>query len=170
MIRDLKTLIAGVILILTFTARDTYASGLNKLLKFIDQSGGMSNYNAPAIIRDQQGGFMTGGSLQIRGARPKILQPAHVQLPSFNFDACRGSGDFRFGGLSFINSAEFSAFMKKLTASIGAYAFKMAAKSFCPQCENIIAEFEAIARDINRFQSGAMRTCQTASRWISRAT
>jgi hypothetical protein len=63
MIRDLKTLIAGVILILTFTARDTYASGLNKLLKFIDQSGGMSNYNAPAIIRDQQGGFMTAGSL-----------------------------------------------------------------------------------------------------------
>jgi len=53
MIRDLKTLIAGVMLILTFTARDTYASGLNKLLKFIDQSGGMSNYNAPAIIRDQ---------------------------------------------------------------------------------------------------------------------
>jgi hypothetical protein len=151
MIRDLKTLIAGVILILTFTARDTYASGLNKLLKFIDQSGGMSNYNAPAIIRDQQGGFMTGGSLQIRGARPKTLQPAHVQLPSFNFDACRGSGDFRFGGLSFINSAEFSAFMKKLTASTGAYAFKMAAKSFCPQCENIIAEFEAIARDINNF-------------------
>ncbi len=151
MIRALKTLIAGVILILTFTVRDTHASGLNKLLKFIDQSGGMSNYNAPAIIRDQQGGFMTGGSLQIRGARPKTLQPAHVQLPSFNFDACRGSGDFRFGGLSFINSAEFSAFMKKLTASTGAYAFKMAAKSFCPQCENIIAEFEAIARDINNF-------------------
>lgn len=151
MMRDLKTLIAGVILILTFATRDTYASGLNKLLKFIDQSGGMSNYNAPAIIRDQQGGFMTGGSLQIRGARPKTLQPAHVQLPSFNFDACRGSGDFRFGGLSFINSAEFSAFMKKLTSSTGAYAFKMAAKSFCPQCENIIAEFEAIARDINNF-------------------
>jgi conjugative transfer pilus assembly protein TraH len=149
MIKILKTLIASGLLIVIST--ESYASGLNKLLKFIDQSGGMSNYNAPAIIRDQQGGFMTGGSLQIRGARPKTLQPAHVQLPSFNFDACRGSGDFRFGGLSFINSAEFSSFMKKLTASTGAYAFKMAAKSFCPQCENIIAEFEAIARDINNF-------------------
>ena len=87
MIRALKTLIANLLLILIFTVRDTHASGLNKLLKFIDQSGGMSNYNAPAIIQDQQGGFMTGGSLQIRGARPKTLQPAHVQLPSFNFDA-----------------------------------------------------------------------------------
>jgi conjugative transfer pilus assembly protein TraH len=144
-----KKIIASSLLV--FIVVDVNANGLNKLLKFIDQTGGMSNYNAPRIIRDQQGGFMTGGSLQIRGARPKTLQPAHVQLPSFGFDACTGSGDFRFGGLSFINSAEFSAFMKKLTTTTGAYAFKMAAKSFCPQCENIIAEFEAIARDINNF-------------------
>lgn len=125
------------------------ASALNKLIKFVDQNGGMSNYNAPAIIKDQQGGYMTGGSLQIRGARPEILQPAHVQLPSFNYDACTGSGDFRFGGLSYITVAEFANFLKKLGTSTGSFAFKMAAKTVCPQCENIIAELEAIARDIN---------------------
>ena len=69
MMKVLKTLIASGLVIVIST--ESYASGLNKLLKFIDQSGGMSNYNAPAIIQDQQGGFMTGGSLQIRGARPK---------------------------------------------------------------------------------------------------
>lgn len=140
--------IALFIIFVLFTSY-VQAGSLNKLLKYVDQTGGMSNYNAPRIIQDQQGGYITGGSLQIRGARPKVMQPLHVQIPSFNFDACTSSGDFRFGGLSYINSSEFTSFIKKLPQTSGAYVFKLFTKTYSSVIENIMAELEAIARDVN---------------------
>ena len=47
MMKIFKILIASGLLIVIST--ESYASGLNKLLKFIDQSGGMSNYNPNCV-------------------------------------------------------------------------------------------------------------------------
>ena len=83
-----------------FGSHVTFASGIDKLMKYAAPSGSMSNVNSAAIIKDQQGGYMTGGSVILRAPRPKTLQPLTTQTPKFAYDACTGSVDFRFGGLS----------------------------------------------------------------------
>jgi hypothetical protein len=77
------------------------------------------------------------------------LQPLVIQTPKFAYDACTGSADFRFGGLSYISSKEFTQFFKNMGTAAGAYAVKMLIKSACPQCEDIMSYMETVARDIN---------------------
>jgi len=125
------------------------AGGLDGFMKFAQQGGTMTSVNAGGIIEDQKSGFLTGGSIISRGPRPQVLQPLGVQLPSANFDACTGSFDMRFGGLSYIKSPEFARYFKSLASTAGAYLAKMLIKGACPQCEDIMADLEAIARDIN---------------------
>lgn len=128
--------------------RSSFA-GIEQLMKYASPDGAMSNVNRAAIIKDQQGGYMTGGSMLFRGPKPKTLQPLIVQTPKFAFDACTGSADFRFGGLSYITNKEFSKFFKNMSTAAGAYAVKMLIKSHCPQCEDIMSYLETVARDIN---------------------
>lgn len=139
-----------VIALLQLTAIDQVnAGGLDGFLKFAGQGGSMTSINKGAVISDQKAGYMTGGSMITRGPRPKDLQPLGIQLPSVEFDPCTGSGDFRWGGFSYIKGAEFARYFKAVAASSGAYVAKMAITQVCPPCENIMSDLEAIARDIN---------------------
>lgn len=124
-------------------------SPLNNLLKYTDQDDSLTSVNKAGKFSDQQAGYFTGGSIIHRGPKPKTLQPITVQPPSFKYDACTGSFDARFGGFSYINHARFTEFFKATATSVGGYAAKMLIKEACPQCENIISDLEAIARDIN---------------------
>jgi hypothetical protein len=136
-----------------------FASGVEKLMKYATPAGSMSNINKGAIINDQQGGYVTGGSAILRAPRPITLQPLVVQTPKFAYDACTGSADFRFGGISYISGKEFTQFFKNVATASGAYAAKMFIKSANPQIENIMSDLEAIARDVNGMM---MDQCGTA--------
>ena len=140
---------AFTLIIVAFGSHTSFASGIDKLMKYAAPAGSMSNVNKAAIINDQQGGYMTGGSVILRAPRPKTLQPLTIQTPKFAYDACTGSADFRFGGLSYISSREFTQFFKNMGTAAGAYAVKMLIKSACPQCEDIMSYMETVARDIN---------------------
>ena len=140
---------AFTLIIVAFGSHTSFASGIDKLMKYAAPAGSMSNLNKAAIINDQQGGYMTGGSVILRAPRPKTLQPLTIQTPKFAYDACTGSADFRFGGLSYISSREFTQFFKNMGTAAGAYAVKMLIKSACPQCEDIMSYMETVARDIN---------------------
>jgi len=145
-----KSLLLKLILIIVVSgSHATFASGIDKLMKYASPDGSMSNVNKAAIINDQQGGYMTGGSVILRAPRPKTLQPLTIQTPKFAFDACTGSADFRFGGLSYISGKEFTQFFKNMGTAAGAYGVKMLIKSACPQCEDIMSYMETVARDIN---------------------
>jgi hypothetical protein len=141
------TLILGFFINLIITSK-CYA-GLDKLVEFAVPSGSMSNFNSPSIIKDQAGGYMTGGSLILRGPRPKELNPISIQTPKLKFDACTGSADFRFGAMSYISAREFNDFLKAVARASGAYLVKMSIKTACPQCEDIMTYLETVARDIN---------------------
>jgi len=148
-----------ILLISILLPQTVLASGIERLMKYASPSGSMSNVNKGAIIKDQQGGYMTGGSILLKGPRPITLQPLVIQTPRFDYDACTGSADFRFGGLSYISGREFTQFFKNMSTAAGAYGVKMLLKSACPQCENIMSDLEAIARDINGMM---MNQCQAA--------
>jgi hypothetical protein len=135
-------------LISLILSSNTYAA-IDKLLEYVSPDGSMSNVNAPAIIKDQAGGYMTGGSIILRGPRPHDLAPINIQTPKLKYDACTGSGDFRFGAMSYISHAEFSNFLKNVARASGAYLVKMSIKTACPQCEDIMTYLETVARDIN---------------------
>jgi conjugative transfer pilus assembly protein TraH len=139
-------LILGVLFLILASSK-AQASGIEKLMRYSE--GALSNVSKPAVISDQQGGYMTGGSVIVRGVRAKSLQPLVVQTPKFAFDACTGSSDFRFGGLSYISAKEFTQFFKNTATAAGSYAVKMLIKSSCPQCEDIMSYLETVARDIN---------------------
>src|SRR5689334_17136624 len=121
------------------------ASGIDRLVQYASPDGAMHNVNSPEIIKDQAGGYMTGGSILLRGPRPKELQPINIQTPRLRYDACTGSGDFRFGSLSYISTGEFSSFLKNVAQATGAYLVKMSIKTACPQCEDIMTYLETVA-------------------------
>ena len=126
-------------------------AGIEELQRYYTAAGGMSNYTKGGVYKDQLAGHLSGGSLVFRGPRPKTLQPMTVTTPKFEFDPCTGSGDFRFGALSFVSSRELTQFMKQMARSVPAYAFKMAIKSACPMCEDIMSQMDDIARQVNEF-------------------
>ena len=132
----------------------SFAGGLDGFMKFARSGSALTSVNAGAIVEDQRSGFMTGGSILRRGPRPKELQPVNIQMPSISFDPCTGSGDLRFGGLSYIKGSEFASYFKALASSSGAYVAKMAIKQACPQCEDIISYLETVTRDINGVSFG----------------
>ena len=141
-------------------------AGIDALVKYASPDGAMSNVSKGAIVKDQQGGYMTGGSILLRGPRPKTLQPLVVQTPKFAFDACTGSADFRFGGLSYVGSAELTKFFKSMATASGSYAVKMLIKTACPQCENIMSDLEAIARDINGLMLDQCSSAQSLAQGV----
>ena len=139
-----------ILIILTqLVITEVFAGGLDNFMKFGAQGGSMTSINKGAVISDQKAGYMTGGSIISRGPRPMELQPLGVQLPSFDLDPCTGSFDLRWGGFSYIKGAEFAKYIKAVASGSTAYLVKMYVKQGCPQCEGIISDLEAIARDIN---------------------
>lgn len=127
----------------------TQAGGLDNFLKFTQRGGSLTSINKGTVIQDQRSGYFTGGSIISRSPKPMELQPVSIQLPSFALDGCTGSFDMRWGGFSYIKSREFLEFFKGVAASTPAYVAKMAIKSVCPQCEDIMSYLETVARDIN---------------------
>ncbi len=150
-----------IVLVITMlsSVNSSFAGGIDNLMKFTSQEGTMSNVTKGAIVKDQLGGYMTGGSIMLRGPQPKTLQPLVIQTPKFQYDACSGSADFRFGGLSFVTSEELMRFLKSLGVSSKAYGFKMLLKTLCSQCENVMMDLESMARDINGMM---MNQCSAA--------
>ena len=152
--------IAAIVLI-DITPNSSYA-GIESLVKYVTDDGAMVNVNRPDIIKDQQGGYMTGGSVLLRGAPPKTLQPLVVQLPKFSFDACTGSADFRFGSLSFLSSTEYSRFFKSIGTSLrGIFASKLYMKTIGPVIENILSDLSSRAEFMNSLMLEQCSAAQT---------
>lgn len=140
-----------LIILFFFTPLLALAGATDRLINELLPKDTMYNKTGAAILKDQSGGHITGGSLIIRPPAPKELSPINIQMPHFKLDPCTGSGDFRFGGLSFISSKEMVEFFHRTAKSVGMYALKMAIKTNCPQCETIMTELEEIARQVSQF-------------------
>lgn len=143
---------SGLLIICCYS--NAKAGGLDGFMDFVQKGGSMTSINKGGVIEDQRSGYLTGGSIITRGPRPMELQPMSVQLPSLEFDPCTGSGDLRWGGISYIKGQQFADYFKAIASTAPAYILKMAIKSVNVQSENIISDLEAIARDINGMTFG----------------
>ena len=145
--------------VLAFKVTTASSGGLENLLKYTAPDNTLSNINSAQIIEDQAGGFVTGGSIITRGPKPMEVTPLQVQLPSFKYDACSGSGDFRFGAMSYISGEEFVRFLKALPRASAAYATKLFLATVSPIAANTITDLERIVRDVN---GATMNQCALA--------
>lgn len=151
---------AKLLIILSFfTPLLALAGATDRLINELLPKDTMYNKSDAAIIKDQSGGYVTGGSLIIRPPAAKTLSPIDIQMPHASFDPCTGAGDFRFGGFSFISSKEMRDFFYRTAKSVGMYALKIAIKTNCPHCETIMTELEEIARFVSQFN---LEQCATA--------
>lgn len=126
-----------------------FASGVDKLVKFARKNGAMVNVNQGAIINDQRGSIMTAGSVIMRGPKPEELDPFKIQLPSFKFDPCTGSADFRFGGFSYLRSDEWMKFFKGVAKTLPNIGVHQLLKTVSPMMHDMLTYFETVARNIN---------------------
>lgn len=60
---------------------DSFANG--KLGDSLEKIAILSNFNAPGIVNDQLGGFMSGGSIHTKN-RVQDVQVFNIQTPSLN--------------------------------------------------------------------------------------
>lgn len=153
--------VVTIILLISLAPRKSQG-GIESLVKYVADEGAMVNVNKSTIVQDQQGGYMTGGSVLIRGAPPKTLQPLVVQMPKFTFDACTGSADLRFGSLSFLSNAKYSEFFKSIGTSLrGIFASKLYMKTIGPVIENILSDLSSRAEFMNSLMLEQCSAAQT---------
>jgi conjugative transfer pilus assembly protein TraH len=138
-------------------------SNLKGFEEQISKMGFVSNITKPEIIKDQQAGFMTGGSITVRG-NVSNTQLASLQLPSLK--AGCGGIDLFGGGFGYINSAQITALIKNIAQNAVAYATYLAIDQLSPQMGNINKGLEAAARFIN---SQNINSCQMAASLVAGA-
>lgn len=134
-----------------FTA-SSFASGhFNSLNGYLSKNGMVTNVNKPVVIQDQQMGYLSGGSLVVRGRHESSIRPLTITTPSFDMDPCSLSGDFSLGGLSYINGQALKKFTTGIAKSAGGYITMMAATKLCPVCTSVMNRLEEISREVNSF-------------------
>lgn len=164
-------LITSVSLCVSFVSTKASIAGpLDNLVKYAEPDGGMSNVTKPRAVSDQQTGYYSGGSIVMRGPRPKVLRPAHVQLPDFKYDPCTGSADMLFGGFSFLRSSAYLKYMKDVANGVPSYLAMMAIKEISPQIQDILSQLEATARDINGLTMNRCKASQSLATGIWNVT
>jgi conjugative transfer pilus assembly protein TraH len=144
-----------------------YAAPAYSVVKDFEQQikkmGFVSNVTKPDVIKDQQAGFMTGGSMTIRG-NVSNTQLAWLQLPSLK--AGCGGIDLFGGGFGYINSAQITSLIKNIAQNASAYATYLAIDQLSPEMGNINKGLEAAARFIN---SQNINSCQMAASMVAGA-
>lgn len=129
---------------------NSYA-GIEKLVNSIMPVGTMSNISRPALIKDQLGGHLIGGSMVMKTPMQNDLSIASFTPPTCKMGGlpCNAHFDLRMGAFSYISAKEMMSSMKNMAQNAGAYVAVMAIKTICPQCEDLMTWLEGVQRDIN---------------------
>lgn len=130
-------------------------------IKSLSNIGYSINVTDPEIIKDQQAGFATGGSIIMRG-NIQNKQLGVVELPSVR--AGCGGIDLFGGGFGYITSKEIKMLLNSIAQNALAYSVQLAVDTVSPQMGNIMKNVESMARFIN---SQNINSCQTAALLVS---
>ena len=102
------------------------AFSLDNLVKYAKPDGGMSNVSKPRAVSNKHSGYYTGGSIVMRGPRPKDLRPSSVQLPHFVFDRSLTNDEIIARKLS--NIAELK--LESIAVSVGNFLSEIGVEGF----------------------------------------
>jgi conjugative transfer pilus assembly protein TraH len=125
--------------------------------KFVKKLGMSTNNTSSGALKDQSGGYYTGGSFYAR-SEVKNLQLASIELPSIRA-GCGGIDLFK-GGFSYINSEAFEGLTDSIAQGATGYIVQLAVETVSPLISNLLKNFESAARFIN---SSNVSSCQIAA-------
>ena len=124
---------------------------------FFKAMGASSNATMPNAYKDQQGGYMSGGGIMVRGPveNTKLLS---LTPPSFK-SGCGGI-DLHFGGFSYLNSEQLVRMLQKIGSNAQSFAFSIALQTVSPQIKSTIDQLMALAEDVNNMN---INSCNAAA-------
>jgi conjugative transfer pilus assembly protein TraH len=130
-------------------------SGLQELF---DDIGFRTTSTSAGAYEGQTRNFIVGGSISAR-ANNKTAQLFQITPPNLKA-GCAGI-DLFFGGFSFINAAEFTAFLQAVGQNAIGYAFQAALEGVCPTCNSILKSMRSLATSLNN--AAGLDACRVAT-------
>lgn len=129
----------------------------DELRKTFEAWGMTSSLNAGGAYESQQRGFLSGGSLSVRVYRRPLPPLAAFSRPRFDL-GCNGI-DVYLGAFSYAKLDRFVQLLQQLGMSaVAGYAFKLALKTLCETCMNVLDNLENAIRQLNALTN--IQPCQ----------
>ena len=136
-------------------------AGLGAKLQGVFQSMGYaSNVTKGGAYRDQQGGYITGGSLFAR-APVANHNLANFQAPSFGWGC--GGVDLFTGSISFISKEDLVNTLRTIGSNAMSYAYGLALQQVTPQIKAVIDNLQATMQEIN---NANINSCRMAAQLV----
>lgn len=139
------------LLILALLQSTTAMAGIETLMKSVMPSGTLSNNSRAALIKDQLGGHLVGGSMIVKTPGIDDISLGHFTPPTCKLGGlpCNAHFDLRMGAFSYISSKEMMESMKQMAQNASVYGGIMLVKTMCPQCENLMTWMEGVGRNVS---------------------
>lgn len=133
-------------------------AGVGKdMMNFFNKFGTLSNASGGSAFKDQQAGYLSGGSLFVRN--PVRSQPlVSVTMPGYRMGC--GGIDLWAGGLSYINGDGLRNIFQSIVSNMGSHAFMLAVETYAPQIHTIMQQLNKLAADFNRLN---INSCEASA-------
>lgn len=131
-----------------------------KLQGVFNSLGFASNVTKGGAYRDQQGGYITGGSLFAR-APVTNHNLMNFQPPSFGWGC--GGVDLFTGGMSFISKEDLVQTLRAIGSNAMSYAYGLALQQVTPQIKAVIDNLQATMQEIN---NANINSCRMAAQLV----
>ncbi|BBJ32479.1 hypothetical protein RAS_p750 (plasmid) [Rickettsia asiatica] len=149
-VRKANILLHALLILALLQSTSAYA-GIETLMKSVMPSGTLSNNSRAALIKDQLGGHLVGGSMIVKTPGIDDISLGHFTLPTCKLGGlpCNVHFDLRMGAFSYISSKEMMESMKQMAQNASVYGGIMLVKTMCPQCENLMTWMEGVGRNVS---------------------
>ncbi len=130
---------------------------------FYTQAGAGMNVSAPGVFESQSSNLITGGSLSVR------VPPKNIQLYNFNPPSLKmgcGGIDLWAGSFSFVNKAQFIAYLRNVGQNALGMFFELAVKTMAPEIHSVMTRLQALSQQMN---SNSLNACETSKRMFAGA-
>jgi len=146
-LRLLSGLLVGILLAELVTPRPARAD-LNEELNKLFQQWGAITVNQPGVYESQRRGYISGGGLSVRIYRRPLVPVLSFSRPRLEV-GCNGV-DLYLGAFSYVKLDQFIRMLQQLGMSVVAgFAFKLAMKTMCETCANVLDNLENAIRQLN---------------------
>lgn len=132
----------------------------SKLTNVFQSLGFASNLTRGGAYRDQQGGYITGGSLFARTPATNHSLTT-FQAPSFGWGC--GGIDLFTGSLSFISKEDLVNTLRAIGSNAMSYAYGLALQQVTPQIKAVIDNLQATMQEIN---NANINSCRMAAQLV----
>lgn len=152
------TAVIVLAVMITTIAMPTQANMGNYLNDLMSQMKGL----APKAYEGQSRGYFVGGSASVRWGFQN--EPIVSFTPPSLKVGCSGI-DVVMGGFSYLNFEHLVQKLQAILAAAPAFAFKIALKTLCEACDNVLTSLENIANAINQLNVDSCQASKAVGAW-----